>query len=108
MDKNRMTINLAGQEFRISAGSDEAYMRSLETEINRRVKGIRTRYPKESTSRCVLLAMLEMEDELMKLKTESSEVDRKIKELRQLRDNNEDAVKAPVKRPFERKKPVGV
>ena len=109
MDRNRMSISLAGQEFRIAAGNDEEYMRGLEAEINRRVKAVRARFPKESTSRCVLLAMLEMQDELTKLAKETSEVDRKIKELQRIRESGEEkALRAPVKRPFERKKPVGV
>ena len=104
-----MSISLAGQEFRIAAGNDEEYMRGLEAEINRRVKAVRARFPKESTSRCVLLAMLEMQDELTKLAKETSDVDRKIKELQRIRESGEEkALRAPVKRPFERKKPVGV
>ena len=49
-----------------------------------------------------------MADELNSAKAESAEVDRKISELRNLRESGESRAKAPVKRPFERKKPVGV
>ena len=101
-----MVISLAGQDFRISAGSDETYMRKLEEGVNKRIKKIQGRYPNESTSRCALLAMLEMEDELSRLSAETREVDRKIQELRQIRGNDEKSPKAPVKRPFERRKPT--
>ena len=105
MERNKMVINLAGQDFRISAGNDEEYIRRLEEGVNKRIKKIRARYPNESTTRCVLLAMLETEDELSKLTAESKEVDRKIQELRQFRGTEEaPAAKPPVKRPFERKK----
>lgn len=107
MERNKMVINLAGQEFRISAGNDEEYMRRLEAGVNKRIKQVMARYPNESTMRCVLLAMLETEDELSKLNAESREVDRKIQELRQLRGNEENPGKNPVKRPFERKKYPG-
>ena len=108
MEKNRMTLNLAGQEFRLASDSSVEYMRALEAEINRRVREIQNQYPQQSTSRCALLAMLSMTDELTKLRSEFAEVDRKISELRTLRDGEKTAVTAPVKRPFERKKPVGV
>jgi cell division protein ZapA (FtsZ GTPase activity inhibitor) len=105
MERNKMVINLAGQEFRISAGNDEEYMRGLEEGVNKRIKQIKARYPNESTTRCMLLAMLETEDELKKLSAESKEVDRKIRELREFRGNEEKpAARTPVKRPFERKK----
>lgn len=106
MEKNKLVITLAGQDFRISSGNDEEYFRRLEDGVNKRIKKIQARYPNESTSRCVLLAMLEMEDELKKLNAESKEVERKIQELRQFRGSEEKpaAARPPVKRPFERKK----
>ncbi|MBQ7060238.1 MAG: cell division protein ZapA [Clostridia bacterium] len=107
MEKKKTVVNLAGQEFRISSGSDEEYMQALAASVNRRVALVRAQYPDQSTSRCALLAMLEMADEIAKLREESAQVDRKITELRNLRDS-ESKVQAPVKRPFERKKPVGV
>lgn len=108
-----MVITLAGQEFRITSDSEEQYMRELEAEVNRRIKQIQDQYPMESTTRCTLLAMLNMSDEIIKLHKEYDEVVGKISELRSLRTSPESAVQAPVKRPFERasassRKPVGV
>lgn len=108
MEKNRMTINIAGQEFRISSGTDGAYMQKLAASVNKRIKEARDQYPDQSTSRCTLLAMLKMADELASARAESAEVDRKISELRDLRSSSEAQIQAPVKRPFERKKPTGV
>ena len=107
MEKNRMVLNIAGQEFRITAGSVEE-TRALEAEVNRRIRAMQERYPQQSTSRCTLLAMLEMADELNELRAEYAGVDRKIAELGRLREGGEKTVTPPVKRPFERKKPVGV
>ena len=103
MEKNRMTITLAGQVFRISSANDERYFRSLEEDINRRIKTMKARFPGETGSRCVLLAMLEMDDEVSKLRAESEEVASRIRDLRAIRDGEPTV---PVKRPFERKKPT--
>ena len=108
MEKTRMTIALAGQEFRISSENDSEYVKALANQVNRRIREVRDQFPDQSTSRCALLAMLSMADEINKLRTESDEVDRKISELRNMREAGETSVKAPVKRPFERRKPVGV
>ena len=102
-----MVLNIAGQEFRVTAGSVDE-MRALEADVNRRIRAMQARYPQQSTSRCALLAMLEMASELDELRTEYAGVDRKIAELGRLREGSEKAVTPPVKRPFERKKPVGV
>ena len=108
MEKKRMTIVLAGQEFRIASGSDVEYMQKLSAQVNDRIKRMQAQFPDQSTSRCALLAMLEMADELSSIRAESDEVDKKLSELRSLRGSAESQVQAPVKRPFERKKPVGV
>lgn len=107
MEKTRMTISLAGQEFRICSENEPEYMKALADSVNRRIREVHAQFPDQSTSRCALLAMLDMADELKKLRSESDEVDRKISELRNMR-GSEQKVQAPVKRPFERKKPVGV
>ena len=109
MEKNKVVLNLAGQEFRISADRDVDYMKTLEEEVNRRVREISEQYPYQSTARCTLLAMLNTVDELCRTREESAEVMGKLTELRSLREQSSEAVKAPVKRPFERaKKPEGV
>ena len=106
MEKNRTVLNIAGQEFRISSGSDPEYTKELAARVSRRIRQVQAQYPEQSTTRCAMLAMLAMEDELNSLRAESEQVDRKISELRELR--SESRVQAPVKRPFERRKPVGV
>ncbi|MBR3459663.1 MAG: cell division protein ZapA [Clostridia bacterium] len=111
MEKNRVVLNIAGQEFRLSSENEAEYMQRLAAGINRRIKEIQKQYPDQSTSRCALLAMLDMADELNTLREEHTEVDRKIAELRSMRDADASPVQVPVKRPFERagsKKPVGV
>ena len=111
MEKTRVTLNIAGQEFRLAAGESEEYMRDIAAQVNARIDEIQKQYPQMSTTRCTLLAMLNMADELQKLHNQYNEVDRKISELREARAG-EVRASTPVKRPFERasaeKKPVGV
>ena len=110
MERTRVTLNIAGQEFRLSGGETEEYMRSLANSVNARIDEVQQQYPQMSTTRCTLLAMLNMADELQKLHDQYNEVDKKISELREARSGEARAA-APVKRPFERagdKKPVGV
>lgn len=110
MEKTRVTLNVAGQEFRLASGESEEYMRALAGSVNARIDEIQKQYPQMSTTRCTLLAMLNMADELQKLHNQYNEVDKKISELREARSGEARAA-APVKRPFERsaeRKPVGV
>lgn len=109
MDKTRVTLNIAGQDFRLAGDETEGYMRSLADSVNARIGEVQRQYPQMSTTRCTLLAMLNMADELQKLHNQYNEVDKKISELREARTG--ETRTAPVKRPFERsgdKKPVGV
>lgn len=112
MDKTKVTLNIAGQEFRLAGGDSEEYMRGLSADINSRINEIQQQYPQMSTTRCTLLAMLNMTDELYKLREAYSELDKKISELREARSAEPARAALPIKRPFERanaeKKPTGV
>lgn len=112
MEKKRMTLNIAGQDFRITCSGEESYMNELAGRVGARIAAVQERYPQQSTSRCALLAMFEMEEELQRLNARVNEVDAKFNELRTIRDGQAASVQAPVKRPFARanssKKPVGV
>ena len=107
MERKSVKINLAGQEFRVSSENGE-YLGELAAGVNKRIREMQAQYPLQSTSRCALIAMLNMQDELNTLRAERDRVDSKINELRTLREAAETKVQAPVKRPFERRKPVGV
>lgn len=66
MEKSHIILNLARQDFRIVCSESPEYMKSLETAVNARIEAIRKKYPTMSTLRIVLLAMLDMEDDLFK------------------------------------------
>ncbi len=105
MDKTKLTLEIGGQTFRLSGSDSEEYMRRLATMVNRRIEDVQAQYPQLSASKCALLAMLNLEDEMQKLRAEYDSLDQKISQLRDVR------TPAPVKRPFERtdvKRPVGV
>lgn len=72
MNRTRMTVTLAGSNFNIVSTDSVEYMRKLESMVNRRVESVRRQYPSLSGNRCALLAMLNMADELEKLRTEQS------------------------------------
>ena len=40
MEKNRVVLNIAGQEFRLSSENEAEYMQRLAAGINRRIKEI--------------------------------------------------------------------
>lgn len=66
MEKNHVILSLARQDFRVVSTESPEYMKELETAVNARIDGIRSKYPTMSTLRIVLLAMLDMEDDLHK------------------------------------------
>ena len=69
MEKNHVDISLARQNFRIVCAETPEYMKKLESAVNSRIERIRSKYPGMSTMRIVLLAMLDMEDDLFKAKS---------------------------------------
>lgn len=66
MEKNHVNLSLARQDFRIVCSETPEYMESLEMAVNARIDNIRKKYPSMSTMRIVLLAMLDMQDDIFK------------------------------------------
>ncbi len=106
MEKTKVTIEVGGQIFRLSGTESEEYMRGLAASVSGRIEDVQSRYPNLAANKCVLLAMLNLEDELQRLQAEYKALDEKIAQLREM-----PRTPAPVKHPFERmetKKRVGV
>ncbi len=97
MDKTHAKINIAGQEFRISCDDNEIYVSKISAYVNRKVDEVQKLYPTLSTGNCVLLAALNLADELHKLKEDYEALDSRISQLREM------PRQTPVKRPFENK-----
>jgi cell division protein ZapA len=96
MEKNRVAIRVAGQEFKLAGDESEQYMRSLANDVDARIEKMQRQYPTLSTGSAVLLVCLNMADELYKLRSDYEELDSRIAQLREMPRSA-----APVKRPFE-------
>lgn len=103
MDKTHVTINVAGQELRLSADDSEAYIRKIAGYVNDKVDEVQRSYPNLSTANCLIMAALNLSDELHKLRKDYDALDSRISELREMPRQQ-----SPVKRPFESKATVGV
>ena len=99
MEKNRVAVRVAGQEFKLAGDESEQYMRELANEVNSRIDKMQRQYPTLSTGNAVLLVCLNMADELTKLRSDYEELDSRIAQLRDMPRSAAPA--APVKRPFE-------
>lgn len=104
MEKVKVSVSIGGQTFQLSGTEDEAYIRSVAAYADDKVQEIQRINPALSTSACVLLAAVNITDELFKLKQQYSELDTRISELRSISypGTKDGGLKAPVKRPFEK------
>ncbi|MBR6006636.1 MAG: cell division protein ZapA [Clostridia bacterium] len=82
MDKNRINLCLSRQNFRIVSDESVEYLRTLESTLNERINRYQRQYPSMSNTRCILLAMFSMEDELYKMKKNYEILEEKIYQLR--------------------------
>lgn len=101
MEKIKTVVTLAGQEFKINSEDSEAYIQSLAKYVNKSIQELQHEYPGLSVGNCVLLASLNMADELFKLRADYEALDSRISQLRDMPRANAASASAPVKRPFE-------
>ncbi len=103
MNKTHVTINVAGQDMRLSSDENEEYVRKIAGYVNEKVEEIQHSYPSLSTANCLIMAALNLSDELHKLREDYDALDSRISELREMPRQQ-----SPVKRPFESKATAGV
>jgi len=103
MDKNRVTVYIAGQEFRLACDDSDEYIRRVAGYVNEKVEEVQGQYPNLSTANCLILTALNLSDELHKLREDYDALDSRISELRDMPRQS-----TPVKRPFESKTAVTV
>jgi len=103
MDKTHVTINIAGQELRLSCDESESYIKGLAKYVNDKMDEVQRAYPTLSTANCMLLASINMADEYHKLREDYEALDSRISELRDMPRQS-----APVKRPFETRQTTSV
>ena len=116
MDNNRTIVRIAGMEFKLTGDESQQYMDSLAEMVNAKVDEVKRTYPMLSTGNCVLLAALNMADELTKLRSDYEALDQRISDHQLIDASCEKIVEtakrngasAPVKRPFAAKQETGV
>ena len=106
MEKTRTVVRVAGQELKLSAAESEDYMQMLAKYVDRKYDDVQSAYPNLSTVNCLVLASLNMADELHRLRAEYDALDSRIAQLREM--PRQRAPAAPVTRPFESKQPTTV
>ena len=79
------------------------YIRKIAGYVNDKVDEVQRSYPNLSTANCLIMAALNLSDELHKLREDYDALDSRISELREMPRQQ-----SPVKRPFESKATVGV
>jgi cell division protein ZapA (FtsZ GTPase activity inhibitor) len=84
MARNRIEISLLRQSFSVLCDESPEYMHELEASVNERIGAVKRQYPTMNITRCTLLAMLNLEDELCKLKDEYKALEEKAALLRGL------------------------
>lgn len=82
MDKIRTKVTLAGQNFYVTGNGDEDYVKQLEQMVNARIHEVSEAYPSLGANHCALLAMLNLADEYMQLKSSTEQIDAKLAQLR--------------------------
>lgn len=102
MEKNRTTVRIAGQEFKLTSSDSPEYVNTVASYADNKIKETQMAYPGLSSSNCVLLAMLNLSDELHKLRRDYEALDSRISQLREMPRT----AGTPVKRPFENKQVV--
>ena len=114
MHKTRVTVSVAGQTLNLCGTEDEALIRKVATYLDGGVNEIAKKHPALSTNMCLLLASLNITEELFALQQKYEELDQRIAELRQLSTpaqknpqgtGAKKVLKTPVKHPFEQGAP---
>lgn len=84
MEKMKTSVILCGQEFKVACDESPAYIQGIADYVNKRIEDITAQYPNLSIANAVLLATLNIADELHQLRTDYDELDSRIKMLREL------------------------
>lgn len=105
MEKTSITLELAGQNFQMSTSENSEYIISLGEKVNARIKIIQDAHPNMSLVKCTLLALLNTEDELVKVRENYEILDSKLTRLHEI---SRSAVFEPIQRKTAYKKPVDV
>lgn len=84
MEKKEITLELAGQKFQMSTTENPDYIISLAERVNARIEDIQKMHPNMILTKAVLLALLNAEDELDKVKENYENLDSKLTRLHEI------------------------
>ena len=84
MEKKEITLELAGQKFLMSTTENSDYILALAERVNTRIEDIQQTHPNMNLSKCVLLALLNAEDELDKVRQNYESLDSKLTRLHEI------------------------
>lgn len=84
MEKKDITLELAGQSFQMSTTENPDYILSLAERVNKRIDGIQQMHPNMNLTKAVLLALLNAEDELDKVREDYESLDSKLTRLHEI------------------------
>ncbi|MDL2218216.1 cell division protein ZapA [Christensenellaceae bacterium OttesenSCG-928-M15] len=111
MQKTRVTVQVAGQTLNLCGTEDETNIRKVAAYLDENVKTIGDKNPALSTNMCLLLASLNITEELFNLRQQYEQLNDRISELRSMsaparpqpvaEAGPKKVIKAPIKHPFE-------
>lgn len=109
MQGTRVTVQVAGQTLNLRGTENEAQIRTIAAYLDESVQSVQDKHPALSTNMCLILASLNITEELLELRKQYEELDKRILELRQLSMPKVPAppmikkpAKEPIKHPFEK------
>jgi cell division protein ZapA len=78
--QTRVTVTIAGEEYTIKGNESAQYIEELARFVDKKIAEIQTRYPRLSKNKAIVLASLNIADEMFKLQVEQNELMRIIEE----------------------------
>jgi len=90
-DSNATTVEILGREYRIKGGADEAYIRTVASYVDEKMREVSDGTALPSTDRLAILTALNIADELFQLRRSSSsgltDIESKTEKLIELLDD---------------------
>ncbi len=81
MKKVKVTVSIADQLITLCGTEDEGYIEGVAAYVDTKMRELQRTNPALSTSACVMLAAVNITDELFKLRQQYAELDQRISEL---------------------------
>ncbi len=90
MSKTRTTVRIAGRNLNLVGDDSSEYMHELEKYINEQVRTIKRNYPSADSTACLVLATLNITDELFKMRENYEQINTRLDKLRRMSKSDND------------------